>query len=70
VDILNPGLLLIGQQVPTSHGKFIDLLATDAQGHVVVIELKRDRTPREGVVQVLDDGSWVRCPTNGGADLP
>ncbi len=64
LDILNPGLLLIGRQVPTSYGKFIDLLALDAQGNVVVIELKRDRTPREVVAQVLDYGSWVRSLTD------
>lgn len=64
LDILNPGLLLIGRQVPTSYGKFIDLLALDSQGNVVVIELKRDRTPREVVAQVLDYGSWVRDLTD------
>lgn len=64
LDIMNPGLLLIGRQVPTSYGKFIDLLALDAQGNVVVIELKRDRTPREVVAQVLDYGSWVRGLTD------
>jgi hypothetical protein len=64
LDILNPGLLLIGRQVPTSYGKFIDLLALDAQGNVVVIELKRDRTPREVVAQLLDYGSWVRGLTD------
>lgn len=60
VSILNPGLLLIGRQVPTAHGEFIDLLAMDADGTLVVIELKRDRTPRDVVAQVLDYGSWVR----------
>jgi hypothetical protein len=60
LDILNPGLLLVGRQVPTRYGKFIDLLALDAQGNVVVIELKRDRTPRDVVAQLLDYGSWVR----------
>lgn len=60
LSILNPGLLLIGRQVPTAYGKFIDLLALDSDGKVVVIELKRDRTPRDVVAQVLDYGSWVR----------
>jgi hypothetical protein len=53
-------LLIIGRQVPTSFGKFIDLLALDAQGNVYVIELKRNRTPREVVAQALDYGSWVK----------
>ena len=60
VSILNPGLLLIGRQVLTAYGKFIDLLAMDADGNLVVIELKRNRTPREVVAQLLDYGSWVR----------
>ena len=28
ISILDPALLLIGRQVPTSYGKFIDLLLT------------------------------------------
>ncbi|MDQ2841001.1 MAG: endonuclease NucS [Acidobacteriota bacterium] len=60
LSILDPGLLIVGRQVPTAYGKFIDLLAIDADGDLVVIELKRDRTPREVVAQVLDYGSWVR----------
>ena len=60
ISILDPNLLLIGRQVLTSHGKFVDLLAMDADGKLVVIELKRDRTPRDIVAQLLDYGSWVR----------
>ncbi|MGY1858088.1 endonuclease NucS domain-containing protein [Modestobacter sp. SYSU DS0290] len=58
--ILGTPLLLIGRQVPTDFGKFIDLLAVDGEGALHVLELKRDRTPREVVAQVLDYGSWVR----------
>ncbi|MDA1363113.1 endonuclease NucS [Glycomyces luteolus] len=57
--ILGQPLLLIGRQVPTAHGGFIDLLAVDAEGVVHVLELKRDRTPRDVVAQTLDYGSWV-----------
>jgi len=59
LSILDPNLLLIGRQVPTAFGKFIDLLAIDREGDLTVIELKRDKTPREVVAQVLDYGSWV-----------
>lgn len=64
----NPGLvgidaMIIGRQVPTDHGKFIDLLAMDATGGLVIIELKKDRTPREIVAQVLDYASWIRTLT-------
>ncbi len=60
LTVVDPGFMLIGRQVPTAFGKFIDLLALDSEGHVVVLELKRDRTPREVVAQLLDYGSWVR----------
>ncbi len=61
----DPGLLgldaiIIGRQVPTAQGKYIDLLALDRTGGLIVIELKKDRTPRDIVAQVLDYGSWVR----------
>lgn len=32
----------------------------DRQGNLVVIELKRDRTPRDVVAQTLDYASWVK----------
>ncbi len=60
ISILDPNLLLIGRQVPTSFGKFIDLLAMDADGKLVVIELKRDKTPRDTVAQLLDYGAYIR----------
>ncbi|MGN6544273.1 MAG: endonuclease NucS domain-containing protein [Aureliella sp.] len=60
IAIMDPKLLVVGRQVLTAFGKFVDLLAMDADGKLVVIELKRDRTPREVVAQLLDYGSWVR----------
>ena len=59
LSILAPQLMLIGRQVTTAFGKFIDLLAIDLTGKLIVIELKRDKTPREIVAQVLDYASWV-----------
>ena len=53
-------LLVIGRQVRTRYGGYIDLLALDADGRVHVLELKRDRTPRDVVAQALDYGSWVQ----------
>jgi hypothetical protein len=58
-SMLGERLLVIGRQVPTAHGAFIDLLAIDGDGTLHVLELKRNRTPREVVAQVLDYGSWV-----------
>ncbi|MBV9100098.1 MAG: DUF91 domain-containing protein [Candidatus Dormibacteraeota bacterium] len=63
-SMLGQRLLLIGRQVPTTHGTFVDLLAVDADGALHVIELKRDRTPRDVVAQSLDYGSWVTTLTH------
>ncbi len=62
--ILGTPLLLVGRQVPTDFGKFIDLLAVDDEGALHILELKRDRTPREVVAQVLDYGSWIQGLTD------
>ena len=62
-SLLGLDAMVIGRQVPTDHGKFIDLLALDASGALIIIELKKDRTPREIVAQVLDYASWVRTLT-------
>jgi hypothetical protein len=61
VDVLGLGdLFYIGRQVITDFGKRIDLLAIDGQGDLYVIELKKDRTPREVVAQSLEYGFWVQ----------
>jgi len=60
IGIASPNWLVIGRQVRTDYGQFIDLLAIDRDANLVVIELKRDRTYRDIVSQVLDYGSWVR----------
>lgn len=58
--ILSDRWLLIGRQVRTTHGGFIDLLALNQDGQLIVIELKRDMTPREVVAQALDYASWAQ----------
>lgn len=63
VSIIGLDLLLIGRQVLTDFGKKLDLLAIDREGSLVVIEIKRDRTPRDVVAQLLDYGSWVEKVT-------
>jgi len=61
VDILGLGnLFQVGRQIITDYGKRIDLLAIDGQGELHVIELKKDRTPREVVAQALEYGFWVQ----------
>ncbi len=59
IAILNRDWLLIGRQVRTSYDKLIDLLAMDANGSIIIVELKRNKTPRDVVAQTLDYASWV-----------
>jgi hypothetical protein len=59
ITIANPGWLVIGRQIETGFGSRADLLAIDAVGNLVILELKRDQTPREVVAQVLEYGAWV-----------
>jgi hypothetical protein len=60
ISVLDPSLLVIGKQVLTDFGKYIDLLCMNATGDLVIVELKRDKTPREVVAQALDYASWVK----------
>ena len=57
--IEDSSLLLIGRQVYTNLGSYIDLLGVDRQGDLVVIELKRGRTPRETLAQALEYVSFI-----------
>lgn len=59
ISILSDHWLLIGRQVYTDFGKYIDLLAIDATGSIIIIELKKDKTPRDVVAQTIDYASWV-----------
>lgn len=57
-ELISEDYLVVGRQVH-AQGKYIDLLAIESSGDLVVIELKRDKTPRDIVAQLLDYGSWV-----------
>ena len=59
ISIVDPQLMVIGREVTTPGGR-IDVLAIDQNGNLAVVELKRDRTPREVVAQILDYASWVQ----------
>jgi len=60
IDILSPDFLVIGQQVLTAYNKSIDVLCVDRSGNLVIVELKRDLTPRDVTAQALDYASWVK----------
>lgn len=59
IEILDDGWLMIGRQIHTVTGKYIDLLCMDHDGDMVVVELKKDMTPREVTAQALDYASCV-----------
>jgi len=60
VSLTGLDVLIIGRQVPSAYGGRVDLLGMDSDGNLVVFELKRDKTPRDIVAQVLDYASWVK----------
>lgn len=60
IGIISEDLLVIGKQVETEYGGVIDLLAIDYNGDLVILELKRHKTPRDIVAQALDYASWVK----------
>lgn len=58
-DILSREWMIIGRQEDTGFGGRIDLLALAPDGALIIIELKRGRTPREVVAQAIDYASWA-----------
>jgi hypothetical protein len=62
-SMLGLDLMLIGRQVTTPNGGRIDLLGLDRKGGLIILELKRDKTPRDIIAQILDYASWVRTLT-------
>lgn len=54
-------VLWIGRQVTASVGetdKFPDLIGIDSSGDLVIVELKKGKTPREVVAQILEYSAW------------
>ena len=60
ISVLSEDLLIIDRQTKTDFGDFIDLLCLNRTGDIVVVELKRDKTPRQVTAQALDYASWVK----------
>lgn len=61
-DMLMPGLTLVSRQSETDKGN-LDLLGVDAEGRLVVFELKKGKLTRDAVAQVIDYGSWLESQT-------
>ncbi len=60
ISVLDSSLLVIGRQVRTDFGGYIDILCLDNLGNSVVVELKKGQTPRETAAQALEYASWVK----------
>ncbi|MBK9715926.1 MAG: DUF91 domain-containing protein [Saprospiraceae bacterium] len=57
-EILGSDIAIIGEQVKTKSGP-LDFLGIDRDGNLVVIELKRDKLPREALAQAIDYASDI-----------
>ena len=55
----NSKILIIGRQVTTNLNTFVDLIGIDELGNTVVIELKRDKTPRDTLAQLIEYASYI-----------
>lgn len=55
-------IMWIGRQVSTTSYetvKFPDLIGIDSNGDVVIVELKKGKTPRDVVAQILEYAAWA-----------
>ena len=57
-QILGSDILIIGEQIYTKSGP-MDFLGIDRNGNTVIVELKRDKLPREVLAQAIDYASDV-----------
>jgi hypothetical protein len=57
-EILGTDISIIGNQISSKSGP-IDLLGIDSSGNLIIIELKRDKLPREALSQAIDYASDV-----------
>ncbi len=64
LSILSENWMLNGRQEITHFGGRTYLLAIDPNGDLVLIELKRHKTPREIVAQAIDYAAWVEKLTS------
>lgn len=66
-ELLGTKVLIVGRQVSVPNrgiGRgLLDQLALNEEGRLVVIENKRDRTPRDVVAQVVDYAAWANTTT-------
>ncbi|SKA22361.1 endonuclease NucS domain-containing protein [Consotaella salsifontis] len=60
-DILSDQWMIVGRQEKTASGGILDLLALAPDGTLILIELKKAKTPREVVAQAIDYATWAEA---------
>jgi len=58
-EILEKEMFVIGRQVETAEKTRIDLLGLDKEGNLIIMELKKDKSPRDVVSQLLEYAVWA-----------
>lgn len=58
-EILEKEMFVIGRQVETTEKTRIDLLGLDKEGNLIIMELKKDKSPRDVVSQILEYAVWA-----------
>lgn len=58
-EIAHPDMLIVGVRLTTDFGSEADILGITATGDLVLLELKKGRTPRDMIGQALEYASWV-----------
>ena len=59
--LINEGkpMLTLGMEIVTGYGQYLDNLFVDGNGTLVVAEMKRGKSPRDVIAQVMQYGSFV-----------
>lgn len=58
-SVLDKNIFVIGREVTTVDGNSIDLLGLNNNGDTIIIEIKKDQTPRKIIGQILEYSEWV-----------
>ena len=60
IDMLDANWMVIGRHVEIRNGKRLDLLCMDRAGKLIVVELKKGKTPREVTAQAIEYASYMQ----------
>ncbi len=67
--IVSRELMVIGRHVKTGYGGLIDLLGIDESGDLVILNVRRDASPRDISAQALDYAAWAQSLSNDDVTL-